>query len=101
MSLFHLIGYIIFGFVVGVIARLLTPGHRHRGLLITSGLGIAGSLLAGWLGHVVGWYGPDDGAGYLAATLGAIVVLSAYQAIVRRRSAVDRVTDRDYPSRAA
>ena len=83
--MFHIIGVIFFGFIVGLIARLLVPGQNHMSLPITAVLGIVGSLLAGWFGRVVGWYGPDDGAGFIVSTLGAIVLLSVYHMIAKKR----------------
>jgi uncharacterized membrane protein YeaQ/YmgE (transglycosylase-associated protein family) len=56
------------------------------GLIGTTVLGIVGALLAGWLGQAAGWYGPNDGAGFIAATLGAIILLALYHLIVGRRA---------------
>jgi uncharacterized membrane protein YeaQ/YmgE (transglycosylase-associated protein family) len=72
------LGWVLFGFVVGLIARALMPGRDPMGLLGTTVLGVFGALLGGWLGQALGWYGPAEGAGFLAATMGAIVVLAAY-----------------------
>src|SRR3954447_23809431 len=79
-----ILGWILFGFVVGLIARAIMPGRDSLGLIGTTVLGIIGALLGGWLGHAVGWYGPNDGAGFIAATVGAIVVLAAYNFFFRR-----------------
>jgi uncharacterized membrane protein YeaQ/YmgE (transglycosylase-associated protein family) len=75
------LGWILFGFVVGLIARAVMPGRDPMGLIGTTILGIVGALIAGWGGQVLGFYGPDDGAGFVSATLGAVVVLAAYHAI--------------------
>lgn len=81
-----ILGWILFGFVVGLIARAVMPGRDPMGLIGTTVLGIIGALFAGWIGQAAGLYGSEDGAGFVAATLGAVIVLLAYHAIVRRRS---------------
>lgn len=73
-----LIGTIIIGFVVGLLARALKPGNDKLGLVMTSVLGIAGSLLAGWAGQQMGWYAPGAPAGFIASVVGAIVLLVVY-----------------------
>src|SRR3954467_12252970 len=91
------LGWILFGFVVGLIARAVMPGRDPMGLIGTTVLGIIGALLAGWLGQALGLYGPDDGAGFVSATIGAVVVLAIYHAIVgRRRSALGKSNVTDY-----
>lgn len=79
-----ILGWILFGFVVGLIARAIMPGRDPIGLIGTTILGIIGALLAGWLGQAFNLYAPDEGAGFVAATLGAIVVLSLYYVIAGR-----------------
>jgi len=76
--------WIIFvGFVAGIIARLLSPGpNKPSGFILTTVLGIAGSFLATFLGQLVGWYRADQGAGFIAATIGAIVVLFIWNRLV-------------------
>src|SRR3954464_15708000 len=81
----HILGWILFGFVVGLIARAIMPGRDPLGLIGTSILGILGALLAGWLGQAVGWYSPGEGAGFITATIGAIIVLGLYYMIVNKR----------------
>lgn len=78
------IGLILFGVVVGVIAKLLMPGRDPGGVIVTILLGIAGSLLGGWIGRSIGLYGPNQGAGFLMALIGAIVLLIAYRFLFRR-----------------
>jgi uncharacterized membrane protein YeaQ/YmgE (transglycosylase-associated protein family) len=74
------------GFVAGIIARLVSPGpNSPSGFILTTLLGIAGSLLATWAGQSVGWYRPDQGAGFIAATLGAIAVLFIWNRMVVNR----------------
>lgn len=74
----HIIGFIISGLIVGLIARALKPGDDRMSLTMTTLLGMGGSLVAGWIGRGMGWYGPEDGAGFIVSTIGAVVVLSVY-----------------------
>jgi len=101
--MFHLIGFIIFGFVVGLIARAVTPGRDDMSLGVTAILGIVGALVAGWLGRALGWYGPDDSAGFIMSTVGAVVLLLAYNFISKRRKGVSTrsKSDRDFPRKVA
>lgn len=69
------IGWIVFGLVVGVIAKLLMPGRDPGGFIITILLGIVGALLGGFLGRALGWYAPNQPAGYLMSIVGAMLVL--------------------------
>ncbi len=82
------LGWILFGLVVGVVAKLLMPGRDPGGFLITIGLGIAGALIAGWIGRAIGWYGPNEGAGFIMAVVGAVLLLLLYRAIRGRRRPV-------------
>jgi uncharacterized membrane protein YeaQ/YmgE (transglycosylase-associated protein family) len=77
--------WIIIGGIAGAIAKLLTPGKDPGGCLITILLGIAGALLAGWLGHLVHWYEPTEGASFIGAVVGAILLLVIYRLVARRR----------------
>ena len=78
---------ILIGFVAGVLARLLSRGpNRPAGFLLTTALGIAGAFVATFLGQAVGWYRPDQGAGFIAATVGAIVVLFIWNRFASRAS---------------
>jgi uncharacterized membrane protein YeaQ/YmgE (transglycosylase-associated protein family) len=101
--MFHLIGFIIFGLIVGVIARALMPGRQHMSLLATSGLGMLGSLIAGYFGQAVGWYSPDEAGGFIASTIGAILLLAAYHFVMRNRSLPGSSSnaERDYPRKVA
>ena len=77
---------ILIGFVAGLIARFLHPGDNEpSGFILTTVLGIAGAFLATWLGQAVGWYRPGEGAGFVGAILGAILVLMIWGALGRRR----------------
>lgn len=84
--MFSLIGIILFGLVVGVVAKLLMPGKDPGGFIITILLGIAGALVGSWLGRVLGWYGPNEAAGFFMAVLGSILLLFIYRMIMGRRS---------------
>jgi uncharacterized membrane protein YeaQ/YmgE (transglycosylase-associated protein family) len=81
----HIIGTIIIGFIVGLIAKMLMPGRDPGGFIITTLLGIAGALIAFYIGRAVGWYGPDDSAGFLASIVGAIILLALYRMLFRPR----------------
>ena len=74
----HLIWTILIGFVAGVVAKFITPGGGPRGFLMTSALGIGGSLAATYLGQFLGWYQPGHAAGFFGAVAGAVVLLGAY-----------------------
>jgi uncharacterized membrane protein YeaQ/YmgE (transglycosylase-associated protein family) len=79
-----IIAWICFGLVVGVIAKLLMPGRDPGGFIVTILLGIAGALIGGFIGRMLGFYGPNQGAGWLMSILGAIVLLFIYRMMVRR-----------------
>jgi uncharacterized membrane protein YeaQ/YmgE (transglycosylase-associated protein family) len=81
------LGWILFGLVVGIIAKLLMPGRDPGGLIVTTLLGIVGAVIGGFLGRSLGLYGPGEPAGFLMATLGAIVLLFLYR-MLRRPAAV-------------
>jgi uncharacterized membrane protein YeaQ/YmgE (transglycosylase-associated protein family) len=86
MEDYGIIGWIVIGLLAGGIAKLLMPGRDPGGCIITILLGIAGALLAGFLGRAIGWYGPGDaGAGFIAAIIGAVVLLFIYRLIANRR----------------
>jgi uncharacterized membrane protein YeaQ/YmgE (transglycosylase-associated protein family) len=82
------LGLILFGLVVGIIAKLLMPGRDPGGFIITILLGIAGALLGGFLGQAMGFYGPNEGAGFFMALLGSILLLAIYRLAVGRRRVV-------------
>ena len=81
----HLIWTIIIGFIAGLIARALTPGAGPRGFFLTSALGIAGALVATYLGQALGFYSQGHPAGFIASILGAIVLLLGYRIVTRNR----------------
>ena len=82
--MFGVLGWILFGLVVGVIAKLLMPGRDPGGAIITIILGIVGAVLGGFLGRALGFYGPNEPAGFLMSLVGAIAVLAIYRMTVRR-----------------
>jgi uncharacterized membrane protein YeaQ/YmgE (transglycosylase-associated protein family) len=80
-----ILSWILFGLVVGIIAKLLMPGRDPGGFIITILLGIAGALLGGFIGRAMGLYGQNESAGWIISILGAIVLLALYRMMVRRR----------------
>jgi uncharacterized membrane protein YeaQ/YmgE (transglycosylase-associated protein family) len=83
----YLLWIILIGFVAGVIAKLIMPGDNEpKGFILTTILGIVGAFVATFLGQTIGWYGADDSAGFIGATVGAIIVLAIW-GFVSRRSA--------------
>ena len=78
------LGWILIGLIAGAIAKALMPGRDPGGCIVTIIIGIAGAVLAGFLGQAVGWYEPGEGAGFLAAIVGAIVILFIYRLVARR-----------------
>lgn len=101
----NILGWILFGFVVGLIARAVMPGRDPLGLIGTTVLGIVGALLGGWVGQALGWYSPNEGAGFIAATVGAVLLLFVYNLFrSRSRRSISHggnVFDRDRHDRAA
>ncbi len=78
-----IIWIIIVGFIAGLIARLLSPGPNNpSGFILTTVLGIVGAFLATWIGQAIGHYGPNQGAGVITATIGALVVLFIWNRLV-------------------
>jgi len=86
--MFGVIGWIIFGLIVGALAKLVMPGRDPGGIIVTMLLGIAGAVLGGWIGRALHWYGPNDSAGFLMSLLGAIVLLFIYRMVVGRRTRI-------------
>jgi uncharacterized membrane protein YeaQ/YmgE (transglycosylase-associated protein family) len=83
MSISGLLWIIIVGFVAGLIARWLAPGPKNpSGFILTTVLGIVGAFLATWVGQAIGHYSPDQGAGFITATIGAVVVLFIWHRLV-------------------
>ena len=81
-----MIHVIIVGFIAGILARLLSPGPNNpSGFILTTVLGIAGAFLATFIGQAMGHYAPDQGAGYITSTIGALVVLFIWHRLVANR----------------
>jgi uncharacterized membrane protein YeaQ/YmgE (transglycosylase-associated protein family) len=81
----YIITTLLIGLIVGALAKLVMPGRDPGGIIITILLGLAGSFIAGVLGHALGWYRADQGPGILASILGAVILLAIYRAFIGRR----------------
>ena len=79
------LGWIVIGLIAGALARIITPGRGPNGCLMTILLGVGGAVVAGFLGRELGWYESGEGAGFLAAIVGAILILFIYRVISGRR----------------
>ena len=77
---------IIIGFIAGLVAKFLMPGRDPGGFIITTLLGIIGAVVATYLGQAVGWYRTGEGAGFIGAVVGAVIVLGIYRMVVSRRT---------------
>jgi uncharacterized membrane protein YeaQ/YmgE (transglycosylase-associated protein family) len=82
--MFGLLVTIIVGFIVGVIAKLIMPGKENMGFIVTTLLGIAGSVIATYAGQAIGWYEAGEGAGWIGSIVGAFVLLWIYQKLKSR-----------------
>jgi uncharacterized membrane protein YeaQ/YmgE (transglycosylase-associated protein family) len=78
-SIMHIIGWLVFGLVVGIVAKFLTPGRDPGGFVITAVLGIVGALVGGFIGRLIGWYGEGDPVGFIMAVVGSIILLAVYR----------------------
>jgi uncharacterized membrane protein YeaQ/YmgE (transglycosylase-associated protein family) len=85
LETYGFLGWIIIGLLAGALAKLIMPGKDPGGCIVTIILGIAGALLAGFVGNAVGWYTQGQAGGFIAATIGAIVILWIYRLLLRRR----------------
>jgi len=85
--MFGVIGWILFGAIVGAVAKLLMPGRDPGGFIVTMLLGIAGAVIGGFVGRALGFYGPNQGAGWLMSIVGAVLLLWIYRMMVVRRQA--------------
>lgn len=84
--MFGVLGWILFGLIVGAVAKLVMPGRDPGGIIVTMLIGIVGALVGGWLGQTLGWYGPNEGAGFFMSLLGAILLLWLYRVLFVRRA---------------
>ena len=85
MAPMHIVWTIIIGFVVGLVARAVKPGDDRMGFIMTVILGIAGAMLAKFVGQAIGWYRPSDVAGFIASVGGAVLLLVIF-GVARRRA---------------
>jgi uncharacterized membrane protein YeaQ/YmgE (transglycosylase-associated protein family) len=86
--MFGILGWILFGLIVGAVAKLLMPGNDPGGIIVTMLLGIVGAVLGGWIGRALGFYGPNDPAGFLMSLVGAVALLAIYRVFAGRRRLV-------------
>lgn len=82
--MFGIIGWIIFGLLAGIVAKMLMPGKDPGGFIVTCILGIVGAVVGGWLGRSMGMYGENEPAGFFMSVLGAIILLVLYRFTMRR-----------------
>lgn len=75
---------ILVGFVVGLLARAVMPGEQKLGLILTTVLGIVGSVVAGYLGQAIGWYQAGQGAGFIGSIVGALILLFGYGLLTKK-----------------
>ena len=80
-----ILGWILFGLVIGALAKLVMPGRDPGGIIVTILLGIVGALLGGFLGRALGLYNEGEPAGFIGALVGAVLVLAIYRMVVKRR----------------
>jgi uncharacterized membrane protein YeaQ/YmgE (transglycosylase-associated protein family) len=80
--------WIVFGLVVGIVAKLVMPGNDPGGIFITIILGIVGAMLGGWIGRVMGLYREGEAAGFLMAVVGAVIILGLYRLVMPNRRRV-------------
>ena len=81
-----ILGWILFGLIVGVLAKLVMPGHDPGGIVVTMALGIVGAMVGGFVGRLLGFYQASEGAGYIMATLGAVLILFLYRLLYRQKA---------------
>ena len=80
-------GWIVVGALAGAVAKLLMPGKDGGNIVVTILLGIAGAAIAGFIGNAIGWYEPGEGPGFIAAVIGALILLVIYRQVKKRQSA--------------
>ena len=81
-----ILGWILFGLVIGALAKLVMPGRDPGGIIVTMLLGIAGAVLGGFIGRVLGFYREGEAAGWIMSFVGAVVLLGIYRMVMRRRT---------------
>ena len=82
----HILWMLIIGLVVGALAKLVMPGKDPGGVIVTMLIGVAGALIAGFLGRAAGWYHEGETAGFIASIVGALVLLGVYRLVIGRRA---------------
>ena len=82
-----ILGWIVFGLIVGALAKLVMPGKDPGGFVVTTLLGIVGAVVGGFVGRTLGLYGPNDPAGFVMAMIGAVLLLALYRMSIGRRTA--------------
>lgn len=82
----NIIGSIIIGLIVGIVAKLLHPGKDPGGMIISILLGLGGSLFAGWIGRMLGWYGDGESAGFIFSVVGAVLLLAGYRVLTGKKA---------------
>jgi uncharacterized membrane protein YeaQ/YmgE (transglycosylase-associated protein family) len=85
-AMIGVLGWVVFGLIVGVIAKFLMPGRDPGGIIVTMLLGIVGAVLGGFIGRALGMYGPNQGAGMIMSIVGAILVLAVYRLLAGGRT---------------
>jgi uncharacterized membrane protein YeaQ/YmgE (transglycosylase-associated protein family) len=80
-----ILGWILFGLIVGALAKLVMPGKDPGGIIVTMLLGIAGAVLGGFVGRALGFYGENEAAGFLMSFVGAVLLLALYRMFVGRK----------------
>jgi len=84
--MFGVLGWIVFGVIVGIIAKLMMPGRDPGGFIVTMLLGIVGAVVGGFIGRALRMYEPNEPAGLIMSVIGAVVVLALYRMVARRRT---------------
>ena len=80
----HIIGWIVFGLVVGIVAKFVMPGRDPGGFVITALIGIVGAVVGGFVGRTIGLYKDGDPVGFVMAVIGAIILLAVYRLTLGR-----------------
>lgn len=83
----HILWILIIGFVAGAVAKFLMPGRDPGGFIVTTLLGVAGAFLGTYLGQAVGWYHAGEAGGFIAAVIGALILLAIYRLFFHHRTA--------------
>ena len=86
--MFSVLGWIVFGLIIGAIAKFVMPGRDPGGIIVTMLLGIVGAMLGGFAGRALGMYGPEESAGIFMSIIGAVLVLAIYRVVVGRKRTV-------------